>query len=117
DNDPTSRFAQTSRQRWQGDVNWRTAMAYDATQAWHTALGLSLPPTRANLLTTLRQPGFQAVGATGVVRFLPSGDRNRAMELVRAVPGRRSGVWFRFCAPTNPLEGVDTLGTLPFSPV
>ncbi len=94
--DPTARFVATSRQQWRGDVNWRTAMAYDAVKAWHTALGLTLPPTRAGLVAALRTPGFQAVGATGVVRFLPSGDRNRPMQLVRVVPGHRSGFGFDF---------------------
>ncbi len=96
DADPGARFVATSRQQWRGDVNWRTAMAYDAVQAWHTALGLTLPPTRAGLIATLRTPGFQAVGATGLVRFLPSGDRNRPMQLVRVVPGKRSGFGLDF---------------------
>ncbi|HAN45290.1 MAG TPA: receptor ligand binding family protein [Cyanobacteria bacterium UBA8156] len=96
DADPTARFVESSRRQWRGDVNWRTALAYDAVQAWHTALGLTLPPTRSGLVATLRTPGFQAVGATGLVRFLPSGDRNRPMQLVRVVPGNRSGFGFDF---------------------
>ncbi|MFQ3680107.1 MAG: ABC transporter substrate-binding protein [Pseudanabaenaceae cyanobacterium] len=93
---PTARFVATSRQLWRGDVNWRTAMAYDAVQAWHTALSSGGPPTRERLLSTLQLPGFQAVGATGMVQFLPSGDRNQAMQLVRVVPGNRSGFGLDF---------------------
>ncbi|MGQ9866214.1 MAG: ABC transporter substrate-binding protein [Pseudanabaenaceae cyanobacterium] len=93
---PTTGFVRTSRQQWRGDVNWRTAMAYDAVKAWHRALGLTIPPTRTALVATLQKPGFQAVGATGLVQFLPSGDRNRPMQLVRVVPGNRSGFGLDF---------------------
>ncbi|NEP15684.1 MAG: receptor ligand binding family protein, partial [Leptolyngbya sp. SIO4C1] len=39
---------------------------------------------------------FEAAGATGPVRFLPSGDRNRPSQLVEVRPGNRSGSGYDF---------------------
>lgn len=92
--DPQSAYAQSSRQLWGGDVNWRTAMAYDATLAFAEAMKQS--PTRAGIQSAFSQPGFQVEGATGRVQFLPSGDRNQAMQLVTVAPGERSGYGYDF---------------------
>lgn len=92
--DPQSPFAQESRQLWGGDVNWRTAMAYDAAQVLID--GLLNNPTRAGVLQTLNDSSFTTDGATGTIRFLPSGDRNQAMQLVIVEPGSRSGYGFDF---------------------
>jgi branched-chain amino acid transport system substrate-binding protein len=79
DNRP-SEFVQTADQLWGGDVNWRSAMAYDATQTLISAIAAS--PSRSGVAEVLSQPGFSTSGASGMVRFLPSGDRNQAAELV-----------------------------------
>ncbi|ASC73050.1 Amino acid/amide ABC transporter substrate-binding protein, HAAT family [Halomicronema hongdechloris C2206] len=76
---PNSDFVTTSRQLWGGDVNWRTAMAYDATLA--LAAALEQAPSREGVQQALSAPSFQVEGATGPIRFLPSGDRNQAMQL------------------------------------
>jgi branched-chain amino acid transport system substrate-binding protein len=91
---PNATFAQSSRQLWGGDVNWRTAMAYDAVRA--IAAGLSENPTRQGLQEALSAPGFSTEGATGTIRFLPSGDRNQATQLVIVQPGSRSGYGYDF---------------------
>jgi branched-chain amino acid transport system substrate-binding protein len=88
-------FAARSRKLWGGDVNWRTAMAYDATQALGTALQLSMTlqsfgQTREAVQATLRQPDFTAIGASRNVAFLPSGDRNAPVQLVKIIEGSRS---------------------------
>jgi branched-chain amino acid transport system substrate-binding protein len=71
---PTSiGFADTAKRLWNADVNWRTAMAYDATQA--IAQGLENAQTREGLKATLGTKGFSANGANGSIQFLPSGDR------------------------------------------
>lgn len=44
---PKASFLQKSRQLWGADVNWRTAMAYDATVALIAALNLH--PTRSGV--------------------------------------------------------------------
>ncbi len=91
---PQSPFAQTSRQQWGGDVNWRTAMAYDGVSALAEAIRQN--PTREGVQQALSSLGFQVEGATGSVRFLPSGDRNQAMQLVEVAPGNRSGYGYDF---------------------
>lgn len=91
---PQSRFAQSARSFWGGDVNWRTAMAYDATQALVGAMQQN--PTREGIQQALTSPNFSIRGATGSVRFLPSGDRNQPMQLVVVEPGTRSGYGYDF---------------------
>ncbi|NEQ44365.1 MAG: ABC transporter substrate-binding protein [Leptolyngbya sp. SIOISBB] len=89
-------FVQTSRELWGGDVNWRTAMAYDATISLAEALRTS--PTRAGVVEALNTPGFQVDGATGTVQFLPSGDRNQAMQLVQIELGNATRFGYQFTA-------------------
>lgn len=65
---------------WGGEVNWRTAMAYDATQALIAAIARH--PTRIGIQKALGDPNFATSGAGGQVRFAPSGDRLNSIELV-----------------------------------
>lgn len=89
-----SAFVERSRQLWRGDVNWRTAIAYDAAQTLIAALQQA--PNRAGVQQRLSSPDFFASGATGTVRFLPTGDRNQGVQLVNVQPGLRSGFGFDF---------------------
>jgi branched-chain amino acid transport system substrate-binding protein len=91
---PNSAFVKASQQLWGGDVNWRTAMAYDATVTLSTALKQN--PTRQGVESALSAPNFSVDGATGTIRFLRSGDRNQAMQLVEVEPGSRSSYGFDF---------------------
>jgi branched-chain amino acid transport system substrate-binding protein len=91
---PRSPFVQSAKTFWGGDVNWRTAMAYDAVQVLANAIRQN--PSREGIQQTLAQPNFAVTGATGNIRFLPSGDRNQAMELVVVKPGSRSGYGYDF---------------------
>lgn len=94
---PQSGFARTAKSLWGGDVNWRSAMAYDAAQVFVAALRQNAQnPTRQTIQQILQSPGFVADGATGSIRFLPSGDRNQAMQLVTVQPGTRSGYGYDF---------------------
>ena len=91
DNDRKSSFSRQSRELWGADVNWLTAMAYDATQALITALKNS--KTRADVQQALKAPDFSAQGASGIVRFDPStGDRDETFQLqlleIRQSPSR-----------------------------
>ncbi|AFZ34245.1 amino acid/amide ABC transporter substrate-binding protein, HAAT family [Stanieria cyanosphaera PCC 7437] len=92
--DPNSSFPQTATRLWGGEVNWRTALAYDATQA--LIAGLERNPTRQGLQQALSAKDFVANGASGKIRFLPSGDRNQAVQLVKVVKGNRSGFGYDF---------------------
>ncbi|HEY9646483.1 MAG TPA: ABC transporter substrate-binding protein, partial [Chroococcidiopsis sp.] len=94
--DPNSSFARSSRQLWGGDVNWRTVMSYDATQALAQGLQRAGSTSRDALVAAMHSSGFSVEGATGAVRFLPSGDRNQAMQLVVVSPGQRSGYGYDF---------------------
>jgi branched-chain amino acid transport system substrate-binding protein len=85
---PNSTFVNNSRQLWQGDVNWRTATAYDATQA--LIAGIKAESSREGVQQALRSSDFSVPGATNPVRFLPSGDRNQSVQLVVVQPGSRS---------------------------
>jgi len=91
---PDSAFRQEATQLWRGDVNWRTAMAYDATQALIAAI--QQQPDRTGVKLALSESGFSAEGATGTIKFLPSGDRNQAVQLIQVQPGTRSGVGYDF---------------------
>lgn len=89
-----SDFPRLSRQLWGADVNWRTALAYDAAKALIAAIERT--PTRTGVQQALSASDFSTVGASGTVRFLPSGDRNASIQLVKIVPGKRSGTGYDF---------------------
>ncbi|MCW6050792.1 ABC transporter substrate-binding protein [Microcoleus sp. A2-C5] len=92
--DPQSSFPQTSKQLWNAEVSWRTALAYDAAIA--LIVGLGRNPTRTGIQQALSAPDFSATGASGPIRFLPSGDRNRAVQLVIVKPGNRTSYGYDF---------------------
>ncbi|MGB7894178.1 MAG: ABC transporter substrate-binding protein [Microcoleus sp.] len=96
--DPQSNFPQTSKQLWNAEVSWRTALAYDAAQALIAGLGRN--PTRTGIQQALSASDFSAKGASGPIRFLPSGDRNRAVQLVTVKPGNRTSYGYEF-VPIN----------------
>lgn len=84
--DPTADFPKMSRRLWGGDVSWRTAMTYDASQALIQALKEA--QDRKGIQAALVSPRFSAEGASGTVRFLRSGDRNQRTQLVKIVPSQ-----------------------------
>ena len=79
-----SNFLERARSLWGEEVGWRSALAYDATQALITAIQNN--PTRTGVQQALTQLGFKARGASGNISFLPSGDRSANVELVQLVP-------------------------------
>ncbi|MGE5659679.1 MAG: ABC transporter substrate-binding protein [Actinomycetota bacterium] len=85
-------FPDRANQLWGGSVNWRSAIAYDATQA--LIAGLRQANTRSQLQQVLRKPEFQAQGTAGPIQFLPSGDRVGTAVLVQVQPGAKSGYDF-----------------------
>lgn len=94
DADPSATFPQAARQLWGGDVSWRSAMTYDAAQVLIAAMTQN--PTRSGIHQALNTPNFSANGASGTIQFLPSGDRNRAAQLVVVQPGSQSGYGYDF---------------------
>jgi branched-chain amino acid transport system substrate-binding protein len=91
---PNTEFTAAARRLWGGDVNWRTAMAYDATQV--LAAGLAQNPSRSGIQAALSQSDFNVSGASGKIKFLTSGDRNAAVQLVTVQPGDRSSYGYDF---------------------
>ncbi len=94
DGNLSSDFPQKSRQLWGADVNWRTALSYDATKALIAALELN--PSREGVELALTSSNFSVTGATGAIRFLRSGDRNAPVQLVKIAPGNRSRTGYDF---------------------
>ncbi|MCY7275260.1 MAG: ABC transporter substrate-binding protein [Phormidesmis sp. CAN_BIN44] len=92
-------FADDAAKYWGGRVNWRTAMAYDAVQAILT--GLKQNESRDGLAKAFSNPNFVAKGASGSIRFLPSGDRNGSAVLVHVQPSSQSGIGYDF-VPVSP---------------
>jgi branched-chain amino acid transport system substrate-binding protein len=95
DNHRNSPFVANSTKLWKAEVNWRTALSYDAAQALIAALDRN--PTRTGVQQAMSASDFSATGASGTVRFVqPSGDRNANVELVKVVanPSTRSGYDF-----------------------
>jgi branched-chain amino acid transport system substrate-binding protein len=95
-----SEFARKAKTLWNGEVNWRTATAYDATQAIVEGLRRSnASPDRQQLRQVLSSPDFSADGATGKVEFEPSGDRKVSPNvgvLVQVQPNPDSDLPYRF---------------------
>jgi branched-chain amino acid transport system substrate-binding protein len=90
-------FPQAAKQLWGGEVNWRTALAYDATNAIIQGLkqgGVS----RDGVQQILSASGFSFAGASGNITFLPSGDRNAPGIVVKieARSNSKSGTGFDF---------------------
>ncbi|MHC0062175.1 ABC transporter substrate-binding protein [Nostoc sp. UIC 10890] len=74
-------FAENAFQLWNAQVNQRTAGAYDAVQAIIT--GLKQDNTREGLQKVLSNPNFSTSGATGMIQFSPSGERQGEAILVK----------------------------------
>lgn len=106
DTNSKSEFVIKSQQLWGegAKVNWRTAFAYDATQALIAAI--KSEPTRNGVQKALPSPQLQASGASGNIEFFASGDRKNAntlVQLVKIVPTNNSGVPYKFTpVPSSP---------------
>ncbi|NER37846.1 MAG: ABC transporter substrate-binding protein [Oscillatoria sp. SIO1A7] len=101
----SSDFPDRSRTLWGADVSWRTAMAYDATQAFIAALKQN--PNRTGIRDALLSEDFSATGATGTILFMDNGDRRNApVQLVEVCPAdpsnpSRSGTGHYFAPITS----------------
>ncbi len=79
-------FVKNFQRLWgQIDVNWRTAMAYDATEAFIEALRLinKESPLRKEVRQQLAMENFSANAAVGLVQFERSQDRKAVFKLVK----------------------------------
>lgn len=100
DANPTSEFVRASKKLWSANVDWKTAMTYDASQALIAALKRN--PTRNGVQEALSSPDFQTYGVSDPIRLVSSsGDRIVPVQLVQVekVPeGKKSnsGTGFDF---------------------
>ena len=91
---PDVEFAQVARKLWGGEVNWRTATAYDAARALIAAIDRS--PTRIGVREVLSNPSFSTPGANSQIRFSSSGDRFSAIQLVKIQPNNNNSFGYEF---------------------
>jgi len=92
--DPQAEFPKAANQLWGNEVNWRTALAYDATKALIASIERN--PSREGVQQALSASDFSTAGAAGDIKFLPSGDRNRAVQLVTIKAGKRTSFGYEF---------------------
>jgi ABC-type branched-subunit amino acid transport system substrate-binding protein len=82
-------FADKSSQRWGGQISWRTAATYDATQAFIKAISKSNNPSRQTVLTNLKAVDLLSSETSGhPLHFDDKGDRQQEPVLVQVVKGR-----------------------------
>jgi branched-chain amino acid transport system substrate-binding protein len=94
DTNPQSKFVRESKQLWGAEVNWRTALAYDATRAFIAAMQRS--PTRSGIQQAIFSANFSTEGSAGTIGFLPSGDSNAPVQLVKIVSSVNSSPGYDF---------------------
>jgi branched-chain amino acid transport system substrate-binding protein len=87
-------FASRAVQLWGGNVNWRSATAFDALSA--IATGLNQKSNRLGLQQAISDPKFTTEAATGQLSFQPSGDRQASVVLIQVQPGKQSGTGYDF---------------------
>jgi branched-chain amino acid transport system substrate-binding protein len=80
---------------WGGDVNWRTALSFDAARVLE-ALVQTGATNRVDIASRLAAGDVVAIGVTGAINFLPSGDRDGKVVLVKIEPGTRSKTGYDF---------------------
>lgn len=85
---------------WKAPVNWRSAMAYDATQVIFEALKRN--DTRQGIQKVLSSRGFSVNGATGKIEFFRSGDRKGESILVKIQPKDKSDTYQYEFVPLKP---------------
>jgi len=87
-----SPFAETTAKLWgKTDLaTWRTALAYDATQA--LAIAISNSPNRTGIRRNLSNSNFEAAGAKGPVNFRPEGDRNESPVYMTVAPTKQGEI-------------------------
>ena len=103
ENNRNTPFAQKSQSLWKADVDWQTAMTYDAAQALISAIKASPEPTRETVRNALNNPDFIARGASETIKF-DRGDRegsDRLVKIEKRSPSR-SGKGYDFVEINHP---------------
>ena len=78
----SQKFKEDGYQQWGASVNWRTAMSYDATQAFISSFSPQ-KNTRSSIIDAIRKVKLQPTRTSGIeVRFTPQGERQSDPVLV-----------------------------------
>lgn len=104
DENKNHNFTQTTKKYWGGKVNWRTAMAHDATEA--IIKGLKESDTRSELQSTLTHSNFLVEGATGTFYF-ERGDRHGKVQLAHIQKLAQNSDEYQF-TPLKPDDKTDS---------
>jgi ABC-type branched-subunit amino acid transport system substrate-binding protein len=84
---PAKAFAERSKQQWRGDISWRTATSFDATQTFIKAL--SNNATRTNLLEKLPSINLDKNETSGYqLKFTEEREREGQSSLVQVKDGK-----------------------------
>ncbi|WP_306426850.1 AAA-like domain-containing protein [Nostoc sp. CHAB 5836] len=80
----SKKFADEAKERWGGQISWRTATTYDATQAFIKAISMSNNPTRQTVLQNLKSVNLSPNETSGNrLKFDNKGDREQKPVLVK----------------------------------
>jgi branched-chain amino acid transport system substrate-binding protein len=88
-------FLLKAQELWKGKVNWRTAMAYDATKV--IIEGLKRNTNRQELQKELHNSNIPVCGATGEISFTSSGERQQQQAfIIKVVEDSRTDTGYDF---------------------
>lgn len=92
---PENPFPSDAKKLWKAQVNWRTAMAYDATKVIIEGLKQSNSNNRQALRDKLHE--IQVCGATDKISFDSTGTRNETpVFLIKVAENNESGTRYEF---------------------
>jgi branched-chain amino acid transport system substrate-binding protein len=103
DNKQNTPFVKQSKALWKGNVDWQTAMTYDAAKALIYAIKASPEPTRETVRNALSNPDFSAPGASDLIKFNQR-DRegtDRLVKIEKRSPSQ-SGTGYDFVEINSP---------------
>jgi ABC-type branched-subunit amino acid transport system substrate-binding protein len=88
-------FAAQAKERWEGNVSWRTATSYDATQALIKALPVTEKPSREAVLTNLKSINLAANETSGNPLSFVKGERKGQKPVLVKVFKGSNGLDFK----------------------
>jgi len=92
---PENPFPSDAKKLWKAQVNWRTAMAYDATKVIIEGLRQSNNNNRQSLRDKLHE--IQVCGATDKISFKSTGERNETpVFIIKVVENKKFDTSYEF---------------------
>ncbi|WP_414589681.1 AAA-like domain-containing protein [Scytonema sp. PCC 10023] len=86
-------FSKVAMRLWRGEVSWRTATSFDATQAYIKAFSMSSNLSRSEVIKNLQQVNLSPNETSGVSMKFTHGERQNQPVLVQVV-GENFGTQF-----------------------